>query len=92
MLPNTTAADGTPGAVQNNYLVTKGTVVTPWNKFSINGDHIINDNNRISGYYGRTRETNTGGPDGAPVLPGDYSSYQPQPIAATYSARVGPGP
>jgi hypothetical protein len=78
LLPNTTAAPGTVGAVQSNYFVTKGTVVTPWNKFSINGDHIINDKNSISGYYGRTRETNTGGPDGAPVLPGYYSSYQPQ--------------
>jgi len=78
VLPNTTAAPGTVGAVQSNYFVTTGTVVTPWNKFSINGDHIFNENNRISGYYGRTRETNTGGPDGAPVLPGNYSSYQPQ--------------
>jgi len=78
VLPNTTAADGTVGAVQNNYLVTKGTIVSPWNKFSINGDHVINDKNSISGYYGRTRETNTGGPDGAPVLPGNYSNYQPQ--------------
>ena len=78
VLPNTTAADGTVGAVQSNYFVTKGTVVTPWNKFSINGDHVINDKNSISGYYGRTRETNTGGPDGAPVLPDNYSSYQPQ--------------
>jgi hypothetical protein len=78
VLPNTTAPDGTVGAVQSNYFVTKGTVVTPWNKLSLKGDYIINNNNRISGYYGRTRETNTGGPDGAPVLPGDYSSYQPQ--------------
>jgi len=66
------------GAVQSNYFVTKGTVVTPWNKISFKGDKIINENNRLSGYYGRTRETNTGGPDGAPVLPGYYSSYQPQ--------------
>ncbi len=78
VLPNTTAAPGTVPYISNNYFVTKGTVVTPWNKFSIKGDRIINDNNRISGYYGRTRETNTGGPDGAPVLPGYYSSYQSQ--------------
>ena len=78
VLPNTNAAPGTVAAVQNNYLVYQGHRVSPWNKFSINGDHVINDKNSISGYYGRTRETNTGGPDGAPVLPGYYSNYQPQ--------------
>ncbi len=78
VLPNTTAAPGTVGAVQDNYLVTSGTIVSPWNKFSIKGDHIFNDNNRIAGYYGRTRETNTGGPDGPPDLPGYFDEYQPQ--------------
>ena len=78
VLPNTTAAAGTVAAVQNNYFVRKGTTVSPWNKFSIKGDWNINANNRLSGYYGRTRETNTGGPEGPPQLPGYYDAYQPQ--------------
>ena len=78
VVPNTTALPGTVGSVQNNYFVTTGTTVSPWNKGSVKGDWNINQNNRLSGYYGRTRETNTGGPDGPPQLPGYYDGYQPQ--------------
>ena len=89
VLPNTTAAPGTVGAVANNYFVTKGTVVTPWNKFSIKGDRIINERNRISGYYGRTRETNTGGPDGPPNSPATMTPTNPNTTGATCFVPVG---
>ncbi len=75
LMPNTGAAPGTVGYVSNNYLETSGTQVYPVNKFSVKGDHIFNDKQRISGYYGRDREHQTFGSDGPPTLPGLYSNY-----------------
>ena len=89
MLPNTTAADGTVGAVANNYFVTKGTVVTPWNKFSINGDHVINEKTASPVTMAEREKRIPGGPDGAPVLPGYYEPTNPNIIAATCFAPVG---
>jgi hypothetical protein len=76
--PNNGAAPGTVGYVQNNYLITNGTTVSPWNKFAVRIDHNINANNRISGYWGHNRETNEAGPDGPAALPGFYSNFQYQ--------------
>ncbi len=75
LTPNTGAAPGTVGYVTNNYLETSGTQVYPVNKWSIKGDHMFNEKQRISGYYGHDREHQTFGSDGPPTLPGLYSNY-----------------
>ncbi len=75
LTPNTGAAPGTVAYVTNNFLETSGTQVYPVNKFSVKGDHIFTDKQRISGYYGRDREHQTFGADGPPTLPGLYSNY-----------------
>src|SRR5207244_3148571 len=56
LTPNTGAAPGTVGYVTNNYVVTKGSNVSPINKWSIKGDHSFSEKDRISGYYGYDRE------------------------------------
>ncbi len=73
--PNNGALPGTIGYVQNNYLVSNGTNVSPNTKVSIKGDHVFNDKHRISGYYGYNRESTEPGPAGPPTLPGLYSNY-----------------
>src|SRR6266404_2682920 len=52
--PNNGSAPGTAGYVQNNYLVTNGTQISPNTKWSIKGDHIFNDKQRISATTGTT--------------------------------------
>lgn len=73
--PNNGAAPGTIGYVQNNYLVSSGTNVSPNTKISVKGDHVFNEPHRISGYYGYNRESTEPGPAGPPTLPGLYSNY-----------------
>ncbi len=73
--PNNGAAPGTPSYVNNNYIISNGTNVQPVNKWSIKGDHLFNEKQRISGYYGYDREATTAGPDGPATLPGLYSNY-----------------
>ncbi len=75
LAPNTGAAPGTLGYVNNNYIIASGTNVQPVNKWSIKGDHLFNERHRISGYYGYDREATTAGPEGPATLPGLYSSY-----------------
>ncbi len=74
-VPNNGAAPGTVGYVQNNYLVTSGTVVRPNTKFSVKGDHVINDKHRISGYWGYNRSFENPGPNGPADLPGLFVNY-----------------
>ena len=73
--PNTGAAPGTVGYVQNNYFVSSGSNVSPNTKSSVKGDHIFNEKHRISGYYGYNREQLEPGSGGPPTLPGLYSNY-----------------
>ena len=54
---NTGAAPGSVGYVNNNYTVSQGSNVNPINKWSIKGDHVFSERNRISGYYGYDRES-----------------------------------
>ncbi len=75
LTPNTGAAPGTVGYVANNYLETSGTHIYPVNKWSVKGDHIFNEKQRISGYFGDDHEHQTYGPDGPPTLPGLYTNY-----------------
>ncbi|MBI3210016.1 MAG: TonB-dependent receptor [Candidatus Solibacter usitatus] len=73
--PNNGAAPGTVGYVTNNFLITNGTTVSPQTKLSLKGDHIFNDRNRLSGYYGYARTFDAPGPNGPRTLPGNYSNY-----------------
>jgi hypothetical protein len=73
--PNNGAAPGTLGYVQNNYIITNGTVQQPQTKFSVKGDHNFSEKNRLSGFYGRNRSGEDPGPDGPATLPGNYTDY-----------------
>ena len=73
--PNNGAAPGTVGFVQNNYLVTGGSVVRPNTKFSVKGDHVFNDKHRISGYWGYNRSFEKPGANGPADLPGLFVNY-----------------
>jgi hypothetical protein len=75
LTPNNGATPGTAAYIANNYLVTSGTQIYPVNKLSIKGDHIFNEKQRISGYWGHDREHQTPGPDGPATLPGLYTNY-----------------
>jgi hypothetical protein len=76
LIPNApTAIPGTPGYINNNFIIANGTNVQPVNKRSIKGDHVFNEKHRISGYYGFDRESVVPGPDGPPTLPGFYTNY-----------------
>ncbi len=75
LAPNNGATPGTAAYIANNYLVTSGTQIYPVNKLSVKGDHIFNEKQRISGYWGHDREHQTPGPDGPATLPGLYTNY-----------------
>ncbi len=81
LTPNNGAAPGTVGYVLNNYQLNHGTSVNPVNKASIKIDHIFNDKQRISGYYGYDRENTICGADGCPTLPGNYTTYNASILA-----------
>ena len=73
--PNNGAAPGTNAYVNNNYFVSNGSQVSPETKFSVKGDHIFSERDRISGYYGYGRQSVEPGGDGPPQLPGLYANY-----------------
>lgn len=73
--PNNGAAPGTVGYIQNNYLVTSGSVVRPNTKISVKGDHVFNDKHRISGYWGYNRSFEKPSASGVPDLPGNFVNY-----------------
>ena len=75
LAPNNGSVPGTAAYVQNNYLVTSGTQISPNTKWSVKGDHLFNDKHRISGYYGYNRQRQLPGADGPPFLPGYYANY-----------------
>ncbi len=75
LTPNNGAKPGTAAYVNNNYIIANGSQVQPVNKWSIKGDHLFNDKQRISGYYGYDREGIVPGPEGPATLPGLYSNY-----------------
>jgi hypothetical protein len=76
LAPNTGAAPGTAAYVNNNYLITNGSTVTPFDKFSVKGDHVFSEKDRISGFYLRSRQSGLPGAAGPPTLPGNYSNFQ----------------
>ncbi len=75
LTPNNGAQPGSVAYVNNNYIIANGTNQQPVNKWSVKGDHLFSEKQRISGYYGYDREAVVPGPDGPPTLPGLYSNY-----------------
>jgi hypothetical protein len=75
IVPNNGAAPGTAAYVNNNYLVSNGSQVSPVNKWSVKGDHVFSEKDRISGYYGYNRQSMEPGADGPATLPGLYTNY-----------------
>lgn len=73
--PNNGATPGSLAYVTNNYFITSGTVLAPQNKFSIKGDHVFSEKNRLSGYVGINRTYENPGANGPNTLPGYYTSY-----------------
>jgi len=74
-LPNSGAAPGTIGYVQNNFIISQGTELRPNTKFSLKGDHVFSTKHRISGYWGYNRSSAVPGPNGPNDLPGNYVNY-----------------
>ncbi len=67
MVPNV------PGAgITNNYFRDRGTNITPWNKYSIRGDHQLNTSNRFSFLYTNGTKKDGFGADGPKGLPEPY--------------------
>ena len=92
LTPNTGAAPGTVGYVNNNYIIANGSNVQPINKFSIKGDHVFNEKHRISGYYGYDRESTVPGPDGPADPSGTLFELQRSaPDLPTSCASAGTG-
>ena len=69
MTPNRGAVPGTSAYVRNNYIVTGGTLVTPTDKWSVKGDQMIGDKQRLSFLWNMTTFRNKPGPAGPPGLP-----------------------
>jgi hypothetical protein len=59
---------GTSAYVRNNYI-SAGSSISPNNKFSIKGDQVLTNNQKISFLFERTRQQDSYGPTGAPGLP-----------------------
>ena len=76
LTPNLPATPGTSAYVRSNYLINTGTNLEPVNKYSIKGDHIFSEKDRISGYAGINRTFVIPGVQGGQgVLPGFYADY-----------------
>jgi hypothetical protein len=59
---------GSSAYVRNNYI-SAGSSISPNNKYSIKGDQILTQRQRLSFFFERTREQDLYGPTGAPGLP-----------------------
>ena len=59
---------GTSGYTRNNYI-SYGTSISPQNKYNFKGDQVLTTNHRLSFIFGRTRDIDYYGPEGAPGLP-----------------------
>lgn len=73
--PNLAGTPGTLGYVTNNYVIANGSQVAPQDKFSVKGDHIFSEKDRINGFYLYSRGGLTPGPEGPATLPGYWSDY-----------------
>ena len=73
--PNVSAAPGSVGYVNNNYIIASGTVVNPQTKYSLKLDHNLGSKDRFSGYIGWNRTGAQPGAQGPSTLPGYYSDF-----------------
>lgn len=73
--PNNNATPGSLAYVTNNYFITQGTLLAPQNKFSVKGDHVFSEKNRLNGYVGINRTYEKPGANGPNTLPGYYTGY-----------------
>jgi hypothetical protein len=73
--PNNGAAPGTVAYARNNFFIANGSEVRPNTKFSLKGDHVLNDKHRLSGYYGYNRTSVVPSAAGPATLPGLYTNY-----------------
>jgi hypothetical protein len=78
LAPNRGGLPGTSEYVRQNYIVTGGTMVTPTDKWSAKGEHMINDKQRVSLLWNMTTFRNKPGANGPPGLPGVLWSGQIQ--------------
>jgi hypothetical protein len=67
--PNRGGVPGTTAYVQQNYIVSGGTLVTPTDKWSVKADQVIGSKQRLSFLWNTTAFRNKPGPAGAPGLP-----------------------
>jgi hypothetical protein len=73
-VPNNGAAPGTSAYVRNNFINTSGTLIEPWNKFSLKADHSFGSSDRIGFLFNRGKHNIQAGPQGFPGLPGILNS------------------
>jgi len=76
--PLTPNIAGTPGMlnyVTNNLAITNGSQVAPQDKFSVKGDHVFSEKDRINGFYLYSRGGLEPGTDGPATLPGLWTDY-----------------
>ncbi len=69
----TDLAPGTWEYWQQNYYQS-GSSINPNDKFSIKGDYLLTDGNRLSGYFGYSNKHTAPGPDGFVGIPGILNS------------------
>jgi hypothetical protein len=67
--PNRGAQPGTLDYIRNNYIVSGGTTVTPTDKWSVKGDQLIGNRQRVALVWNSTTYRNTPGAAGPPGLP-----------------------
>ncbi len=75
LVPNTGAARGTFGYVNNNFVSEGKSTIETTNKYSLKIDHTLNNTNRVAYVFNRTNNGIKAGPDGAPGLPAPFSDF-----------------
>ncbi len=67
--PNRGATPGTYAYINNNYILTSGSIVSPQDKGSIKIDQVFNPSHRAGFFVNISRFREAAGPDGFPGLP-----------------------
>ena len=75
LVPNTGAAPGTFGYVNNNFVSEGKSTIETTNKYSLKIDHTLSNTNRVAYVFNRTNNRVKAGPDGAPGLPAPFSDF-----------------
>jgi hypothetical protein len=67
--PNNGATPGTSAYVRNNFINNQGSILDPWTKWSLKGDHNVTNNDRVSFLYNYGLHERIPGPNGFSGLP-----------------------